>query len=348
MITQLPPLSRVFFTRRTVKPSRVNVAFYLSWEDALWHLLSISNVPQGSAVLVPSFFCNDVVMNMESHGLTAHAYPVDENLQPDVEQFRSYLRSFNPQVVVIFHPVGITNRLMKDITQWIDYLPPQALLIEDSVHKVVDPARVVLTSERHYIIDSWRKVAPLQGAACYSRLSLPRLSYWPCLVTLPYRFSTFYHWIRMLWYIAVGQNGQATRAMNRGYDLIGDSLVPSPTLSIMVWLWKHLDREKIYSSKNRQVLIYRKYLRLDPSLYVVRFDESDFMELRGYPVVVKNQAVEAFSRFVREHNLNLRFELEGCTWTESRKIIYLPLGPHLSDDEIRNICRQISQFSLQR
>ncbi|HNS65574.1 MAG TPA: hypothetical protein PKJ26_03700, partial [Candidatus Woesebacteria bacterium] len=135
-------LWRYLSLHRLVIPPTLRRYFYVSWEDALWDLLRNFQVPRNSVCLVPEFFCMDVVKNMEEHGLQCIFYPVDLQLQTSSTIFSDRLRTHKPKVVVILHVAGITNQLLSQSNIWLKYLPTDALLIEDCVHRLVDPQQI--------------------------------------------------------------------------------------------------------------------------------------------------------------------------------------------------------------
>src|SRR3989344_8457166 len=153
------------FSKTSISP-RVKRFFYHSFEDALWDLLKNKKIPRGSLFLIPDFYCGDVLENIRLHGYKFIHYPLDKNFQIKVSKFSKILKKHPPDAVVIFHACGITSRLLSDLS-WIKVLDKKTLLIEDSVHRVINPSKLKLVSDSHFIIDSLRKISPLYGSSMY-------------------------------------------------------------------------------------------------------------------------------------------------------------------------------------
>lgn len=335
-------------------PPTLHHQFYASWEDALWQLIVYFQLAQDSITLVPDFFCGDVISNMQSHGLKPIFYNVDQFLRTDPYYFANQLKEIQPSVVVIFNAVGITNQLWNQKEVWLPHLPKNCLLIEDCVHRVVDPNTISLLTSRHIVIDSLRKVVPIPGANLYidsqfSTLKAPentnhRYSFlvigWWLAFQLCLLFSQILP-IRTWWLF---WNKLAEKSMLIGYDYIGDS--PTSTAG---WWWakkiaKHLSPKKISTSKIKQVNQYQKMmatLLTIPNIhfFAIPFSKNDTGLLRGFPVGLKIDSAEKTLTELRQKGLLLRFELNDSPWSEKYKIIYLPLGPHLNQNQVDWACQ---------
>ncbi len=342
----------------TTVPENLQHFSYLSWEDALWDLLEYFSYPKPSTILVPEFFCADVVENMETHGLQHKTYPLDKNLQADPKVFKKLLQEYQPQVVVILHAVGITNQLFAQKDVWLSALPKDTLLIEDSVHRVVNPAEISLISPRHIVLDSLRKVAPIPGTNLFGGEVLKELKPTDSWKTIPYQSAVLAWWMifqcclmlallpnnrwKKIW------NALAEKSMLRGYDWIGDNFSAASGNTVFQWLSLRLDHEKISRTKKTQVELYETLLNplwKSPALFKLTFPESDFGNLRGYPVGLELQNAQQILTKMRSKSLLVRFELNDFGWTQKQKIVYLPLGPHVSESQIIQIC-EILENSL--
>jgi hypothetical protein len=330
--------------RRLIVSRNLRRLFYVSWEDALWDLLLCFQIPKKSICLVPEFFCMDVVKNMEEHGLQPIFYPVDSQLQTDTHVFSSVLKQHQPKVVVILHAAGITNRLFSNNT-WLRHLPKNTLLIEDCVHRLIDPQQINLLSPRHFVIDSLRKVAPLYGSNLYGDATTLRnfkqSTWW---LTLPYQLQVFWWWLLFQISLHLGWNSPAHRLMKKGYDLIGDSNRAAPGPWVFNFLSQYLDIVKVEKVKTHQVACYQELLkscRTYSNLYQIHFDQADAGKLRGFPIGIVNKNPEQFLQKLQESQLAWKYELDDCPWSKRQKIIYLPLGPHLTTHNIETICERL-------
>ncbi len=345
-------LSRFTRTSARVPSSSVPRHYYLSFEDALWDLVATIPFVPGTRVLVPEFWCRDVIDNMTAHGLQCHFYPVDRSFQTTQRELADAIERTHPQIIVIFHAVGIRNRLLTEHTDWMRHLQPDQYVIEDAVHCVLDPEEVELHHPHHVVIDSWRKVVPLQGACLYASDSVIS-----ALKKKSKRLGRHGMWVLVLWagmqaslhaqrvlggYLARLCGHIAERLMIRGYDLVGDN---RDALTIpMHFVTRHyrLDIRRIRSAKRRQVALYEEHLgtliEAHPDLFAIWRRDSDDALLRGYPIGLHLERARALVSQLREEGLMVRSELDDSPWSMRHKVMYLPLGPHLADEDIAWVC----------
>ncbi len=334
--------------------------FFLSWEDALWHLLNEHEIPSGATVLVPSFFCWDVVENMAAHGLRAAVYEIEKDLQPNREHFIKLLRTERPHIVVIFHAVGITNTLFTNTEDWLRYLSKETVLIEDCVHKILEPEKISFITPNHYLLDSLRKVVPVQGNWLYSNHPVRAVSTETRMRTLWYRWQVVFWWICMqlflvaAYYCPLSQlqtalNVLAEKTMLWGYDVIGDHILASPGSAGMKELSHHLSFNTIKTAKKSQVAVYNQCtekLYTKKWFFKIPFAQSDAGELRGYPVGITARYAEECLAQLRAAGLLVRFELNDSPWSEQQKVIYLPLGPLYTANDCQAVCQVLESVSL--
>lgn len=320
-------LAYVQFFPRKIAPGVLR-SFFASWEDAVWQLVAQEKL-RGGVALVPEFFCVDVLNNMAGHGVEYVYYTVDDTLQPDVNDFVKKLASEKPSIVVIFHAVGIENKLMRLFSVWQKLLPKKAFVIEDCVHRILDSEKIKILHPRHIIIDSLRKVVPLMGAQVFTHESFTLTPAAQTSTDKQYSWRLIWLWLTFQYYLLWGKNLEAEQAMKAGYDVIGDNTNGAATLPIFNWLSRFLNIEKIREAKTWQVELYQQKL---PT-----FNFGNPADLRGYPLIIPKQKADTFINEIRKKGLFLRYELLDCPWSNRNKILYLPLGPHLTPADIGQI-----------
>ena len=360
MIPIQPPFILKYFNgqKRVARKSGFYRRFYLSWEDALWHLLSIYRVEPGTKILLPEFFCGNVVDHMIEHGLSIFTYPVDKDLYTQTQDFIKRIKVVNPGIVVIFHPVGISNHLMGKSDKWIKYFDNNGIIIEDCVHQIIDQDNISFVSERHFLIDSLRKVVPIQGSYLYSSTQTPAISLTRKLLTLPHRLSVTASWIKMqanlvLAYFSKSKkqsdlyNLKAEAAMLTGYLEIGSKEYSSPGMSIMSWLSSMIAVDQIRKSKDWQAKKYIRELQgltSDGLFWLPRMNEADYQNLRGFPLIINLKIADKFLKHLRGSGVLVRFELDDSLWSKGQKIVYLPMGIHLDEEDIEHVSRLSCEF----
>lgn len=333
-----------------ILPSGIKKLDYLSWEDAVWDVIKYKKISTGSIALIPSFWCGHVVKNLQNHGVKCEFYEADENFQTEEELLKDAIEKHNPAIVIVLHAVGIENKLISQNNSWISKLPKETILIEDSVHSILNPSKLKIRKANHFIIDSWRKVMPLQGSALYGRVEDMNWSEPPMTQSLIYSISIILLWILFqfsLW-CESKSNGNIAKlfgrlaewSMLRGYDIIGEDKDAAVTLPIFKSLHKRINHEKIKKIKTRQVEIYEKEMAsIIDGKYIKKAEMTmkDKGRLRGYPLILDTDIADNLLKKIRGAGLYARFELNDSPWAKLRKVIYLPLGPHLTTENIEEV-----------
>lgn len=312
----------------------------------MWDILSKRRVSKGSSILTPDFFCRDVEKNIRMRGYGVINYKINRNLTADKKDFEKKINKFKPKVIVIFHPVGIKSNLM-DATSWIKKITRESILIEDSVHRIVDPRKVKIIKKDHFVIDSLRKVVPLQGASLYGRVKDLDFDSPPFHQSFIYSIRVNILWFLMIisWTLSSYLTGKLSRTLGdvaeklmlHGYDLIGDSPFASGGGFLASLLSKRVNINKIQNIKMRQVIRYENKLGkiLPMKLYISDENKKD---LRGFPVILPINRASKILESLRKGGLLVRFELDDSSWSRKQKIIYLPLGTQMSIRQQDEVC----------
>lgn len=343
--------------RKMSVPQELKRLFYASWEDALWDIVQHTALPENAVVLLPEFFCWDVVKNMSAHGLRVVTYPVDLDFQTSPYEFKRYIRKYNPAIIVIFDAVGIRNSLWNHTAEWIPLVPASTVIVEDAVHRIVDPSDIKLVHPRHIVVDSLRKVVPLPGSNCYGHhnfLSFKPTAWWR---TVPYQIQVFGWWAIFQIFLHIGLavprawSGwwfrQAEVAMIRGYDTIGDSDKAGAGWGIWSTLAMRIKITAIRAVKEKQVQTYVQQLsKLNiKGVSLISIPVSAYGELRGFPLRLSLEIATKVLDILRSNGILVRYELNDSLWSKYQKVIYLPLGPHLKNEHLWHVINTLQRIN---
>ena len=167
MIDHYQPFIFPFFTFRPSVPNPlVKRYYYWSWEDGLWDLLRGKHIEKGSTILVPDFYCSDVINNIRAHGYVVVLYRLNKYFQVKRQTLLNSVRRYHPSVVILFHACGIKN-LITAKKSLMNTLSKNIVVIEDSVHQLITPSLIKPLNENHFVMDSLRKVSPFYGSYLY-------------------------------------------------------------------------------------------------------------------------------------------------------------------------------------
>jgi hypothetical protein len=330
-------------------PDGVACLYYHSFEDGLWDL--IRNFYPGKKLhfLVPDFYCSDVLDNIRSRGHKYTYYPLDENFQISSSQFKKYLWLFKPDIVVIFHACGITSGLAGD-TSWLSDLPETSLVLEDSVHLLVDPSKLKFWGDRHFVMDSLRKVSPLPGSRIFGRKKVLELGGAKNSFVSGYFLSSVFFYLAFRTVLGIGFLLNSSRIVAYSHecilrkhdDIIGDNLIPQGGLGFFRFLFNRFDYRKVGKIKQIQVEAYQQVLAPlfnSPGFYRIDIPVSDYSALHVYPVGVMGKPDEKLIKFFHSRGLPVWFKFTDTPWSQSRGVLFFPLGFHVSVKAINNLIK---------
>lgn len=340
MISYYPPHLFPFLSLKSARlPSNLFRHYYLSWEDALWDILPQLGIKLGDTILLPDFYCLDVIENITLHGYKVAYYPLDHNFQISISRFNRIFHKVSPSSVIFFHVAGITNVLTTN-QQFMERIGKQSLIIDDHVHRIIDSTRIKILHDRHLIIDSLRKNIPLPGSFAYSskstwtKLSTPRIH------SLSYVSRVMAHYIRYRISLIVGTIFHSKKLIKFAHhttlkthdDLVGDDISGNSGLPWIPSIHKYLNLSKIRSMKLRQTQTYLKRLihltKSSESFSIPRIPSKDLGELHAFPFIINSKQIQPVEKALA--NLNVWSKFPDSIWSREKRIIFLPLGFHIS------------------
>lgn len=344
--------------KKTSVREGVSHKFYLSWEDSLWDILRSYKIPENSTALVPSFFCMDVVNNMKTHGLRLVYYHLNNNLQGNEKEVINLIKLHKPELIIIFHAVGIKSKLINS-EKFLRSLPSETILIEDAVHRLVNPQTVEIKRKNHFILTSLRKVVPLQGSVLFGKGEDIKKLKGAVTDDSSYIVKVIFYWLLMQSFLMIQKyfpvkpvkifTGKiAEYFMLRGYDVIGDSYLPASCPDIFFRLYLHINFEKIENIKKNQVKFYREKLKIKAVKNItkgVSFHEINEGLLHAFPIILSKEYGDTFIDKIRNEGIFVRKELSECLWTGKYSITYLPLGPYLAKSDVNYIINTVNKVS---
>lgn len=359
MLNYYQPFLLPFLGRKKhLPPDGVKQFFYLSFEDGLWQLLAEKKITKGSTILVPDFYCMDVLENILGHGYVWKMYQLDEHFQIDESLFLEIITKEKPAVILLFHACGITNTLTKDWS-WVSQIHSQTLIIEDAVHRLVNPQDVHIVSDQHVLMDSLRKDSPLSGSFMYGTADC--LSFSPSKV----RWFSWYFISSSLSFFVFRFVLQLAVFFNIGWivafahqkvlkfhdDIIGDAPDSHGGLPWMPFVHQFIDFAKIERYKQKQAELYSQLFDLhlagNENFYKINIPESDFPYLHVYPVGYEH-VDHRLEDFLAKKNMPIWFKFPDCPWSAKRGVLFLPLGFHVSDREIEKVMEQLANYDPQK
>lgn len=328
-------------------PTGMRRFYYLSFEDGLWDLLRQKGIAPGSTLLLPDFYCMDVVGNIEQHGYRVRMYALDDHFQSDRAEVLVLCHAEKAKVLFLFHACGISCRLLED-DSFLEQLPEDLLLIEDCVHRLVDPAHVRLKSDQHFLIDSLRKDSPLPGSFLYGTAA--GLDF----VQATWRFS-WYFLATTFWYVAFRLLLQLgfllnlpnlvryahERTLKTHDDIIGDSEKSHRGLPWVPLVHRFLNFARLERVKSAQVRQYREVLASlvngYPEWYFVEIPQADEGRLHVFPLGYRGTDARAIEKQLHAAGCVVWFKYPDAPWSNQRQMLYLPLGFHIREREIEKM-----------
>jgi len=354
MIDHYQPSIIPFFGSKSSTPNPlVKRYFYWSWEDGLWDLLRGKQIKKGSTILVPDFYCSDVIDNMRLHGYTVVLYKLNQYFQVKKQTLLNSIRRNHPSVVIIFHACGIKSTIMTKPT-WMKKLGKNILVIEDCVQQLLSPPLVKPTQDNHFFMDSLRKVSPFYGSFLYGtkkglhfQQTKRMWSLYSALALLLY--SIF----RFCLVVAHLTNQPKIAAFSHKYilkthdNLIGNSMASHRGLSLIAWLTQWMNIEKLERVKREQVKLYEKMLASvwgRALFYRVKMKRSDYKHLHVYPVGLRQKAGTELLAYLWSKNIVVWPKFTDSAWAKKRDVLFFPLGFHINKKNIKLIAKTLLKW----
>ena len=332
--------------------------YYFSFEDGLWDFLEKERekgtIPLGSVILIPDFYCVDVINNITHHGYVCELYPLDSNFQISEKELVQKVKNTKARMLFIFHVCGITSTVLSE--SLCRKLPEEVLIIEDAVNRLVNPSSIRLFDDRHIVMDSLRKVTPLPGSFMYgppSLLNEPQTNRWFTWYTL---VATMYFIVfrlvfslAILLYIPALVVWAHSVLLQLYDDLIGDSVQGHRGLPFIPFVFDHINFTKVTRMKTNQVRAYEEALipfiqRHKDVLYKVTIDEEDYGKLRVYPLGLRRSPDEKLIEYLHEQDCLVWFGFPDAPWSQDHSVLQLPLGFHITQKDITHIVDSLEQY----
>lgn len=249
------------------KLCRLNSAHFLSFTDALHYLINAYKL-ENKKILIPAFYCDVVIKDIESHKLNVKLCRIDrKNFDVDIGDFINQLEIEQPDIVLIYNFFGKNSHLYNDLN-WTNLLKKDAIIISDLAHSLLPNHNIVFLNKKHFYIDSTRKTTSQMMA---NLIMPPSIRINKSLISSRYTFRIILRVIFLIksWSlrIAVALNSQLFSKIGMKLYIYHDKYIGAPKFAFKAFWWdrlfyNHINFEKI--KKNRRNL-YREYnTRLTP------------------------------------------------------------------------------------
>lgn len=332
--------------------SNVNRAYYWSFEDALWDIFPSLGIQQGSTILLPDFYCMDVVNNIQSHGYKVEFYALDKNFQVNEDVLQQKVKHTAPSVIIIFHACGITSSIMKK--QYIQTVfQKEIYIIEDAVHQLIKPEHVQILHTNHFIIDSLRKVSPLPGSFVYAK---------PEHIALLQQKTVHISWYSVqsgLYFLCFSLGLKIASLLNNAWlahvlhdhvlkahdDIVGDEKRSHAGIYLIQLLHHYIQFQRIEKIKRDQVGLYKTMFTQFklPQVEIAITNES---KLHVFPFVTSSSEMKKLVAKLHNKKLFLTHKFPDAPWSKKYGVLFLPLGPHIKKGEIEHLCTILAKNSL--
>ncbi len=338
-------LSKYLSKEKQVWPVTFSREYYLSFEDALWDLLPRLGYKKGATFLVPSFYCVDVINNITAHGYLVKSYEVNRDLTISLETVGNAITQYKPDIFIDFDAVGIDSGISTFISR---KLPFSTLIVKDKVHTVVGASiENFPESDRHLLLTSTRKVTPFPGSlAIYTRNARNSSQRIP----LKYTLKALTLWIIYIIFLKIAYIFRSKDFMKLSEkvlkihdDLIGDAMFSAPLSKKWLYLVDHIAVDTIKSTKERQFLLYmnafESFLISNKLVWTHPNVSDNSKNLRGFPLILNINIASSVIAKLRQNGVFITSQLDDSQWSQSQKLIILPMGPHLKDRDIEKVAK---------
>lgn len=340
----------------SVLPRGIKEYYYYSWEDGLWDLLK-NKFPEekGLVFLIPDFYCIDVVINIQARGHKVYYYRLNKDFQIDEENFAKEIKYRKPDVAVIFSACGITSNLLEH-KSWVRHLKDKAIILEDAVHRLIDPKEITLINERHVVMDSLRKVSPLPGSRMFGAEAMLNFRQAPHTKVNFYLLKSLWWYINFRFVLSCGfwlKNSRMLvfaheELLDRHDAIIGDEAPAQPGLGILKPLVNRINPEAIRKVKNEQAKLYEKYLTKvwkNKFFYKVKIERADFPYLHVYPLGFRLRPKKKLEKLLHDNGIAVWYKYTESPWSRNKSVLFLPLGFHITEADIAYTAEALEKYA---
>ncbi len=286
---------------------QLNSYAFLSFQDALHYLIKAYAL-KDKTILVPAFYCDATIHDMEKHGLHVELCAIDhKNFDVDVSHFIENLRLHQPDIIIIYNFFG-KNSILYSQDEWKKYLKPDVIIISDFAHALIPNHKIEFINQSHFYIDSTRKTTCRMMANFIA----------PPNVKINKRFivglSAFRFFIRALYLIksmclrlATRFNSKFISNLGMKFYILHDKYIGSPINSFKGFWWdkflyRRIKFEKIRQHKKYLYQVYQSQfaqLANDGHIEIISTDE-DQENICFFFVRILNANVAHFSQWLQE------------------------------------------------
>lgn len=330
-------------------PTKLSTEMFLSFEDALWNLLPRLGYPKGSKILVPSYYCVDVVNNMIAHGYNVAYYPLKNDLTYDLGEILKVVEEEECNIFVEFQVNGVRNNLLKDIER---KLHPRIFIISDRVHSVMTATEEFIPhNDRHMFLNSYRKVTPFPGSlAVFSRSirkeSVKQRYPWGYLVKA-FALWGFHVLLLRISYIFSSQSAmdKALKILTIHDNLIGDSVQSASLPRWTKFFYEFIDQEKVSYAKRERIFIYESvlgdFLRKSPRFQLPANLSDSYDMLRGYPIITSYEDGLRLTKKLQKNKLSIIAQSPNSPWSAHQSLFLFPLSPSFTKKDVKDIAQRL-------
>jgi hypothetical protein len=341
--------------KKNISPPEIKSLYYHSFEDALWDFIQNKfKNKKNITILVPDFYCSDVLDNLKLHGYKYIYYSLDKYFQISTSRFRTYLWFYQPDVVIIFNACGITSELLLD-TYWLSDLPKHSWILQDNVHNLTNPKKIKLIDDRHIIIDSLRKVTPLPGSRMFGNFKALNFTQNKSSYFSKYFISSMFYYLlfRLIFIAGFIINSSKLVIWAHDYwlvkhdDIIGDAFYPQSGFSLFLPFIDRINYQKIYNLKIAQVIQYEKFLKplyKSGYFYKIYLSRKDYGNLHVYPLGFIGQPDMKLEKYLENHSAPVWYKFTDVPWCKNRGVLFLPLGSSVNVKSIINLTTHLQKW----
>ena len=313
----------------------------------------------GSVILIPDFYCMDVVINIKNHGFNPVYYPMDDNFQVELPILNAHISAYTPAAIILFDACGIPCLRMSEMKK-LTRNNPNIIFIQDAVHRLIEPNKVRLVAHNHYLIDSLRKVSPLPGSNIYWKTGSQTISPDTNRNEWCYRLSVhvWYVFFRVLLTTATLMRIPRLilyaheKTLKSHDDIVGDSTGGYAGNPLTPHILTHSHFAKVQKHKRHQVELYEKLLRNvcqnNFQWFPVTIPDKAKQELHVYPLGFRHngdmEQLKKIENLLHRQHILVWFKFPEAPWSDKRSVLFLPLGFHIRNKDIFFIAQTLKEI----
>lgn len=330
--------------------------FFMSFGDAFLYLMNAFKInKENDYILLPNFYCIDTINFIGQRGRLIF-YKIKDDFSVDKNDYFQQIEKFKPRVIINYSFSGF--KLDTNEVERLKKLAGSAIIIEDFAQSVLTNDRVKFYTDRHFYIDSIRKISPCLGAHLLSPQEPPKT---PVELINFYKFRSYFlrltsNFFNFIAYISnIGMfyrlGHKIFLALN---SIIGEHPRPTKGCLLSFYLYNKIDIDRLIKHAQEITAHYTYYLgQINSDLINILATEKLPNEfITYYPVFVDKKIQPELIKYLATKKIfaDSLWDISDSIYSQEinlalfDKFIFFPITWLINEKDVKRVASEVNNF----